>query len=786
MVAYTSSQAGFWDDVATWGGGGFPASGDTAQVNHLVVIRGNAGCGTDSGATTDAIQIGASGKVKWGDPDDELGVGATVVNGNWTLTLEGSIDTEATGGIFQIGESAYPIPVGQTATVQFQGSTGFESTFDPGTFRAHGFPSYHMASADMQRARLITDIASGAARSFQVDKNVDWTIGDILWFSTGGDPTEAITGCEKVTITGKTNASTYTATFVSNHYGDGTTGDLVIHATRNVLIKGQTGKGYVINTDGDAELAFVDVSWVYHEFAGYGSDGAYQFKMAPNKVIPLDSIKINNCIFDKPGSASADTSKHVFYLNVFTWEEDWDYDHIDEVHCWNFGTILKVGTGEGRINLGHLSGFDMRDTGIVADDMHLDANGYWYIGDGQTTDNIGWESGPAKIRNFKIHRTYKAIKFIEPYQFFSGVSSELVNGEVFHNDGIAAVNINVDVYGGSLLVDNVKFYSCNDEGLELNVVGQSALLRDCSWDNCNTDSTPTFSAVQLGEIGNGAIVRFEDCEFGLNAVNDNANVQLLAYSINRGDVRTIFENCTFKEPVNPRTSLYDWYNDVLNWAVYGGADLKDWRVRILFSAHSTLEFVDCAIQNAAGADQWSTEFPDTDRLGIVTGGGEIHKTHETNEAAGYIDGTYQRKFLPFTGIIRSHMTRRVPIVIPVTTGQTVTAKLSFKKNITQVEGHRPKLHLQGCGIVDEDIMNNTLATWDELEVSGAATFDGVMLLWVSCYGVQDTHTTAALPVRTHASDYNWAYPIDPGGTGTGIGTLDNLILYCDGLDITRV
>ena len=55
MVAYTSVQAGFWDDILTWGAVGPPILGDTAQVNHLVIIRGNAAAGPDGGVIVDAI-----------------------------------------------------------------------------------------------------------------------------------------------------------------------------------------------------------------------------------------------------------------------------------------------------------------------------------------------------------------------------------------------------------------------------------------------------------------------------------------------------------------------------------------------------------------------------------------------------------------------------------------------------------------------------------------------------------------------------------------------------------
>lgn len=39
MAAYTSTQTGLWNDSATWGGGGYPSTDDTATINHEVVYN---------------------------------------------------------------------------------------------------------------------------------------------------------------------------------------------------------------------------------------------------------------------------------------------------------------------------------------------------------------------------------------------------------------------------------------------------------------------------------------------------------------------------------------------------------------------------------------------------------------------------------------------------------------------------------------------------------------------------------------------------------------------------
>jgi len=87
MTAYTSTQSGDWNDTATWGGAGYPVSGDTATIanTHTVSIKGSEACGditVDSGGTLtlDATTTNAI---------LTLDTGATLTN-NGTISFTGN------------------------------------------------------------------------------------------------------------------------------------------------------------------------------------------------------------------------------------------------------------------------------------------------------------------------------------------------------------------------------------------------------------------------------------------------------------------------------------------------------------------------------------------------------------------------------------------------------------------------------------------------------------------------------------------------------------------------
>jgi len=90
-VAYTSSQTGDFDNVATWGGGGFPQTGDTATIQgtHIVSVKGTEACNT--------CLINATGTLRF---DGQAVTSPVVAQLTGALTNNGTIDqlnTDATG-----------------------------------------------------------------------------------------------------------------------------------------------------------------------------------------------------------------------------------------------------------------------------------------------------------------------------------------------------------------------------------------------------------------------------------------------------------------------------------------------------------------------------------------------------------------------------------------------------------------------------------------------------------------------------------------------------------------
>lgn len=60
MAAYTTTQAGNWNNVATWGGSGFPTNGDTATIVHTVTYNIN-----DDTNTITTINLNTNGTLQW-------------------------------------------------------------------------------------------------------------------------------------------------------------------------------------------------------------------------------------------------------------------------------------------------------------------------------------------------------------------------------------------------------------------------------------------------------------------------------------------------------------------------------------------------------------------------------------------------------------------------------------------------------------------------------------------------------------------------------------------------
>lgn len=110
MAAYTSTQSGDWDDVATWGGGGFPVNNDTAtiSVNHTVTVPTGvtATVGTSGVSGTVAVTINQSASTSWGILVIQDG-GILILRGD--VTNNGRIQVEG-GSIIEFDSSLAASP----------------------------------------------------------------------------------------------------------------------------------------------------------------------------------------------------------------------------------------------------------------------------------------------------------------------------------------------------------------------------------------------------------------------------------------------------------------------------------------------------------------------------------------------------------------------------------------------------------------------------------------------------------------------------------------------------
>jgi len=752
MAAYTSTQDGPWSLAATWGGGGVPGDGDTASVGHDVEIDGSKTIGTDGGAAVKAIAITSGGLLYVDDS----------VAGDYALTMKGGFDVQS-GGELRLFTGSNPCPSARTFNVQFTGSTGFENKIK-GTFRCHGWPSYHMAAASMQRSRLSADAAAGAGVTITLSKAVDWQVGDRIFVGTGGDPDHTPTGCEITTIASKISSTQYTANLSNNHFGSAHHGDVVIHATRNVNIIGESAKGFHFTTD--TSNSTIDVGWTRFRY-GAGSGTLWQLRGVSGTQWPADDLKINNCSFDEPAAAGA----VCMYTNNVWADADPTRENIGELHAFGYGYLWFFGATQGRLKTGMISILDASNNGINNNsgfDCIPDLGGYIYICDASDTNSarVAWTTRYGSIENeLKIHRAYSGLIWtstlavkLSAHEF--KVGSDGFESQVFNVKNSYGMSLEGTSDVAPIKMEEVEFRNCNITAVRISNRPALVEMKDCKFDNCNSAGSSGHGAI-LCDGSNSIEMKLDGCEFGTDVVNKEANVY--ASFGNYGmHSRFLARDCTFKEPNGYNTPSDAFYAPELGWCftnnVVHGEDN-----RLKFLSLTSWEWVDCSILDSSDAEQWDTLFPDTTKVGIVHAGAEIHKV-SSGEADGYIDGTFARKILPYTGLVRSHATRKIPIKIPVTSGETVSVSLQFKKNKSMDSGKRPMLHLEGAGDEDSSEMSDANDSWETLTVTGTAEYDDVLRVWVSAFGIDDP------------SGWDQHYPA---------GNASNVTIYCDGLTVTR-
>jgi len=776
MVAYTSQASGDWSNAGTWlPGGGPPIAGDTATIagTHIVEIDGDTTVGTSpNNQTTFVVTVQNRGTLRWKAPP----------TGDWTFEVRGNMKIDA-GGTFQIGKSSSPIPNTRTATLYFPSnlsSTHHWRLNNDGDVVIHGAPDYRQTSGVL-RARLVGNVTAnpGTPVAFQTNISTGWQMGDTVWVGTGASPTTAPTACEQIVIATAPGATSYTADFANDHVA----GDVVVHDSGNVLIRGGSAsplKGLTLYSTSSTTLTAAnikyDIRWarfLYCATSTTDSRSAIYFACSPSTITNAhfdpNNFVLEGCIFSDPATTA--TPGKVLYFQCTLDLED-QHTMMDNCHCWDHYTLVELASNvKGRPVIHDCSAIEMFDAGILAESSNLGlyVDGFIYVSDSTWSGSgrIGIEGWVRSVVNTEIHRGYHGISITD-----SGVQTTpelmLFRNVKIYNAYYSAVT-HPDARRVSMMFDTCEIYNNRQNGLQFSGTHGRIEILNSSFDDCG-NAASNKGAVYM--TGKPRLLRFHTCTFGLNDRNNNNNVHIGGTQLGTGDYRIIAENCTFKEPANWVAGSYRWATDVHKWALSLGGESSagDWRTRMDQTPNVSAEYVDCGVLDYSDVDQWPVQYPNVTRLAVGAGGGEIR-----NETTEIIDNTFPAvKLLPFGPAI-DFITRHRSILLPLTAGQTLTVTLSMKKTADGL-AYLPGIFLEGLGINDESRMTAALLnTWEELSVTGTAQWTGVAEFYIS--GGSNVND----PSVTFGDDYY--SPPDPT-VPADWDTMFGCKVYADGFSIT--
>jgi len=716
MTAYTSTQSGNWSTNATWGGSGYPVSGDTAIIasGHVVEIDGDTTVGTlPSDDTTMVFTIQNTGQLKWKDNP----------GGNWTFTIRGNVDIQA-GGIWSIGTAASRIPANRTATVTFPvaNATGWKIQLN-GKLEVYGAENYHMASG-MQRARLARGHRAGV-NTLRLDRDVDWLAGDTVWIGNA----KYYSQHEEVTISAKVDARTYTLSSLVNHHLDD---DFAVLSVRNVILRGVSdpnGVSIVVSnaTNANHDKHILNLEWcklLYFGRAGTSTTDAHSAilwyilpTISYGKSLADSSFRLKGVIFDNLGNSAhhAINVQTNLYFNGKT-------NKIDGVH---FRAVAKGAyfKSYGPFNVKDLTFVRCYYTGVYsyAGDNRFD--GYWFQCEYASRASVGIHGGFRELKNFFFSGGNAGIylwagAYGDPWaRLFINLAPALIQDGTFHLCYGYALQIQ-DVAYDSRTVQRVIFRNVTFHHGRIHPIRATQVSR-MIFENCSfglSESAADYGQIYFeSRVGN---TKLSNCQFGKDGV---ANWGALKnnwadYGV---EARIQFRNCETHAPRKEQIETGKYMPDGVKWFWFGGhtgTSEEGWAFKTGQKPTRQIELLGCtsiAGDGSGKTDKLAVDFPKSFRLMQASGGADIRDQMEYE-----IDDTHLLKLMPLRAVGGNNIFNSLaPLCIPCNPGKQITVKLSFRRNKTCDRGS-PGMVLIGPGVYSEALMSAGVGEWEELTVTG--------------------------------------------------------------------
>lgn len=706
-VSNLSGGTGDWSTAGTWTscGGGVPGSGDTVTVTagDTVTLDSNQTFGTGA-AGVDVCELDIEGTLHV-----PKSPGADI-----KLTSRGTICVN-NGAVFSVADDAstnyldcdYEFEIEfETATTKYylKNESGGQTNF-------YGCVGYGNSSGTVQRARIQScspDCDAGAI-TITLDRTVNWSASasvyrPIVVLGVGGSQTidPGANTAEEVNAWTSPAANQIALTTTQDHE----VGDIVFVGARNIVITVSNvalhSRVYVFSDDA------LDFSWVRFHEMGYGNSSGTAAVSNDNvySIGEFDFVSFTNVGFNSTTAVAAihGRAEMTTLTNTSVWLDNPGTGSV----CYNFSTNSTSGKSDLYITDctcvgGNAKGYCFYSAETTEVETYID--GLWCS---DQLGHNGYSSGFTTLENSLFHKTvYSHISHSHHEDTKFMVPVTIDSNEFYWSTGTYCLTIQNPM---NLIMKNNKLANCDDSCMYIRGSYGVSRFYSNSYDNCNVSNTLLHGGILLTQsMSNGNVageIYMQDEDFGSIAANNRKNIVITEITewtnYRGGPVKLVCNNCKYGTPTN-EYGTYGFQFDQ-HGTTYSDLILKEGSVFALHNKNQVAGTHETFVGNARLQKESS----------IVCSSSNIAMKITPLQATFY---------------------GNIPIgKIKVDANDVVTVSVQLRKDEAMTTaGTRPRLALSGAGFhLDSDVdeMSDVTDTWETVTVTGTATYDGGVRIYV--------------------------------------------------------
>lgn len=601
-----------------------------------------------------------------------------------------------------------------------------------------------------QRAYLtanITNLSPGTPGSYTlvVDRPVNWLVGGEVALGVGSTLSAYSTSFmpEIATITAQTDAKTYTITSSYSHQS----GDICFLLNRNIKISAHKravdgnphtrGLRITQAPAGATTSPIFNFNWT--EFYDIGYEGnsfiymqqAYTFPIIKNCTASVQIYDVSNNFITTqffrgylsyselflPTTAYQFENIHVFGSEIIlypSWESTINKSVNDQQACkFRFWTSISgnATAGSGLAYIPNCLYYpptfeDCWLCGVVKWGLSGSTNAFY---------------GECNIDTLRVFGGNTNGIYLVGSSYFAGsqpaIGRRIIIKNCFFNDMGGLIGIAFALPALAYIeIQNCRFLNMNSGGIVFGTACNcDVFLNNNYYDNM----TSNWGALAFSSSLWGYIYEYNG-HYGTITPNTRSNITI-SPQYNRGLLRGryVSRNTTY---VSPSLPTYGPTNtSAIATIFYHSKDdpQSTWYYMLDSFFHSSIEVGNATIDGVP--NQY---------FGIQVGGAVVSKTAHPSDPR--TNSNICLKVIPGTADGDNNITLQAPIVFPCLAGQTITASVYVRKNVSQAIGRRPKLHM----LIDAQHfcaeMSDVTDTWEQLTLTYQLTNNELPMIWLTC------------------------------------------------------